>query len=228
MSHTRAALLRTLTSRLLIGTILGGLLATLGATAMAAPAAAATKYVYLSFDDGPHPTYTAQVLDILSRYQVRATFFEIGQNATRYPALTRRTHLRGHSVQNHTWSHPDLRRVSAATFRSQVLRTDTAIRAQTGYTPRCLRPPYGGVNATVRSRATALGKKIRLWTVDPQDWARPGSSVIARRVLDNVRPGSIILLHDGGGNRSQTVAALPTILRTLKARGYVFYRMWCR
>jgi peptidoglycan/xylan/chitin deacetylase (PgdA/CDA1 family) len=228
MSHTPATHPRTLASRLLIAVVLGGLLATVGATATAAPAAAATKYVYLSFDDGPHPRYTAQVLDILSRYQVRATFFEIGQNVARYPSLTRRAHLRGHSVQNHTWSHPDLRTVSAATFRSQVLRTDGVIRAQTGYTPRCLRPPYGAVNSTVRSRTAALGKKIRLWTIDPRDWARPGSSVIARRVLDNVRPGSIILLHDGGGDRSQTVAALPTILRTLKAQGYVFYRMWCR
>ncbi|MGW5192934.1 polysaccharide deacetylase family protein [Kribbella sp. NPDC004138] len=190
-------------------------------------ASAATKYVYLTFDDGPDPRYTPAILDILRRYGVRATFFEIGQHVARYPWLTRRVYLRGNSVQNHTWSHPDLRYVSWTTFKYQVLTTDRYIRYQTGYTPRCLRPPYGAVNSRVYSRAAALGKKIRLWTVDPRDWSRPGSSVIVRRVLDNVHSGSVILLHDGGGNRSQTVAALPTILRTLKARGYVFYRMWC-
>lgn len=220
--------------------VCGGLSASLGVLAPASPAqgevtgssspaaqAAAEKVVYLSFDDGPSSPYTSQILDVLSKYRVRATFFELGENVNRYPSLTLRAHRRGHSIQNHTWSHPDLRQVSWSTFKSQVGRTDRVIHAQTGYTPRCLRPPYGAVNDTVRSRARSLGKTIKLWTVDPRDWSRPGSSVIAKRVLDNVRPGSIILLHDGGGDRSQTVAALPTILRTLKARGYTFRRMWC-
>jgi peptidoglycan/xylan/chitin deacetylase (PgdA/CDA1 family) len=118
--------------------------------------------------------------------------------------------------------------VSWGTFTYQVRKTGRYIRAQTGYTPRCLRPPYGAVNSRVYARADALGNKIRLWTVDPRDWSRPGTSVIVRRVLDNVRSGSIVLLHDGDGDRSQTVAALPTILKTLTARGYTFYRMWCR
>jgi peptidoglycan/xylan/chitin deacetylase (PgdA/CDA1 family) len=158
----------------------------------------------------------------------RATFFQVGRNVSYYPYLTRRAYLRGNSVQNHTWSHVDLRYVSRETFKYQVRKTDSYIRAQTGYTPRCLRPPYGAVNSRVYDRAAALGKKIRIWTVDPRDWSRPGTSVIVRRVLGNVHSGSIVLLHDGGGDRSQTVAALPTILKTLKARGYVFYRLWCR
>ncbi|SEG94526.1 Peptidoglycan/xylan/chitin deacetylase, PgdA/CDA1 family [Thermomonospora echinospora] len=201
-----------------------------GPAAVALPAAqqaAAEKVVYLSFDDGPSSGYTPKILNILAKRGVRATFFVLGENVNRYPSLTLRAHERGHSIQNHTWSHPDLRQVSWKTFTSQVGRTDRVIRAQTGYTPRCLRPPYGSVDSKVRSRAGSLGKTVKLWTVDPRDWSRPGSSVIARRVLDNVRPGSIILLHDGGGDRSQTVAALPTILRTLKARGYTFRRMWC-
>ncbi|WP_343964754.1 polysaccharide deacetylase family protein [Kribbella koreensis] len=197
------------------------------APAAAAPrGAVAAKYVVLTFDDGPSPQYTAQVLAILRRYGVQATFFELGQNVRKYPAVTRKVHQQGHSVQNHTYSHPDLRKVSAATFRSQIQSADRYIRAQTRSNPRCLRPPYGGVNATVRRRAAALHKSIRLWTVDPRDWSRPGTSVITRRVLLSVRNGSVILLHDGGGNRSQTVAALPTILRTLKARGYTF-RLAC-
>ncbi|MFG1820491.1 polysaccharide deacetylase family protein [Kribbella sp. NPDC049174] len=194
------------------------------------PQAATTaqaKWVYLTFDDGPSPRYTAQVLKILQTYKVRATFFVIGQNVKHYPALTRRADQRGHSVQSHTWSHPNLTKVNWSAFKYQIRTTDRYVRAQTGYTPRCLRPPYGATNRLVARRAATLGKEIKLWSVDPRDWTRPGSSVIARRVLAKVRPGSVILLHDGGGNRSQTVAALPTILRTLKARGYVFYPLWC-
>ncbi|HEY3512982.1 polysaccharide deacetylase family protein [Kribbella sp. NPDC051137] len=228
-------------ARLALIAIVLGLIASLGLTAAsAAPAStsaatqsattattATTKYVYLTFDDGPWYPYTGQILNILRQYNVHATFFEVGRQVARYPWLTRGAYLRGMSVQNHTWSHPDLRYVSWTTFKYQVLTTDRYIRNQTGYTPRCLRPPYGAVNTTVRNRAAALGKKIRLWTVDPRDWSRPGTSAIVSRVLNNVHSGSVILMHDGGGNRSQTVAALPTILRTLKARGYVFYRMWC-
>ncbi|MEV0401017.1 polysaccharide deacetylase family protein [Actinoallomurus sp. NPDC050550] len=184
------------------------------------------KVVYLSFDDGPSP-YTPKVLKVLARYGARATFFELGQNVTRHPGLTRKVVAQGGSVQNHTWSHPDLTRVSASVFRSQVRRTDRAIRAATGVTPECLRPPYGAVNHTVRARARALHKKVVLWTVDPQDWARPGTSAIVHRVLAHVHPGSVVLMHDGGGNRGQTVAALPEILKALKERGYTFRLIAC-
>lgn len=189
-------------------------------------AAVASKYVILTFDDGPSQ-YTPQVLALLRQYGVKATFFELGQNVARYPAITHRVRAAGHSVQNHSWSHPDLRYVSWTKFRSEVLDTDRVIRAQTGITPHCLRPPYGGANALTYRRAASLGKKLRLWTVDPEDWSRPGTSTIVRRVLSKVHNGSVILLHDGGGNRSQTVAALPTILRTLKSRGYTFYTTTC-
>ena len=185
------------------------------------------KWVYLTFDDGPSARYTAQILKILQAYHVRATFFEVGQNVKRYPAVTRRVDQLGHSVQNHSWSHPNLTKVNWATFKYQVRTTDRYLRAQTGYTPRCLRPPYGATNRVVAKRAAMLGKKLTLWTVDPADWSRPGTSVIVRRVLATVRSGSVVLMHDGGGNRSQTVAALPTILKVLKARGYLFYPLWC-
>ena len=200
---------------------------TAASPAIAPLAVTVSKYVYLTFDDGPHPQYTAQILAILRGYGVKATFFEIGRNVARFPHLTRRVDQAGHSVQNHTWSHPDLRKVSWATFKSQVQSTDRALRAQIGYTPRCLRPPYGATSSVVSKRAAALGKKVKLWSVDPRDWSRPGTSVIVRRVLASVRSGSVVLMHDGGGDRRQTVAALPTILRTLKARGYSFYLLWC-
>jgi peptidoglycan/xylan/chitin deacetylase (PgdA/CDA1 family) len=204
------------------GAVLAGPPTAARAASAARPAA---KYVYLTFDDGPNPPYTNQVLDLLAEYHARATFFEIGENVAKNPATTRRVHQRGQSVQNHTWSHPDLRKVSSKVFRAQVLDTDRVIRAQTGVTPTCLRPPYGAVDATVRSRAAALHKSIKLWTVDPRDWSRPGTSTIVHRVLDNVRPGSVVLMHDGGGIRNQTVAALRQILRTLKARGYSFRQL---
>ncbi|WP_045697828.1 polysaccharide deacetylase family protein [Streptomyces rubellomurinus] len=208
-------------------TAIGALAVALAAgTAVGLPAAEARaaggKVVYLTFDDGPSPAYTPKVLAVLDRYGVRATFFEIGQNVSAHPGVTGQVARRGHSVQNHSWSHPDLRKLSGPAVDAQVRNTDRAIRAQTGRTPTCLRPPYGAVNATVRSRAAADGKQVVLWSVDPQDWARPGTAAIQSRVLRDVRPGSVILLHDGGGDRSQTVAALPAILSTLKARGYGF------
>ncbi len=200
--------------------------ATAAGLAPATPARAAT-YVYLTFDDGPSTPYTSQIVGILKTYQVKATFFETGQHVTSYPSVTRLVRSQGSSVQNHTWGHKNLTKVTWKYFQYQVRAADSAIRGQTGYTPRCLRPPFGAVNSTVYSRAAALGKTIVRWSLDPRDWTRPGTATITRRVLNNVRPGSIILLHDGGGNRSQTVAALPAILKTLKARGYGFRTFWC-
>jgi peptidoglycan/xylan/chitin deacetylase (PgdA/CDA1 family) len=212
-----------------VGTLaVAAVLALFGITLSVAPAAASGngKVVYITFDDGPS-VYTPQVLKVLSQYGVHATFFEVGQNVAAHPSLTSQVYRRGNSVQNHTWSHPDLRKLSAAQFAYQVSATDRQIRAHTGYRPCCLRPPYGAVNSTVRARAAGIGKKIALWTVDPRDWSRPGTATIRTRVLSQVRPGSVVLLHDGGGDRSQTVAALSGILKTLKARGYTF-ATWAR
>ena len=192
-----------------------------------APKALPTKYVVLTFDDGPDPVYTPLILDVLAEYDAKATFFEVGRNVVKHPALTKRIHAAGHSVQNHTWTHADLRPLSAASFRQQISSTDQAIRAQTGGTPACLRPPYGAVNSTVTKQAKALGKDLVVWDIDSRDWTKPGTAAIVRRVLAGVHNGSVILMHDGGGNRSQTVAALPTILKTLKARGYGFRTVTC-
>jgi peptidoglycan/xylan/chitin deacetylase (PgdA/CDA1 family) len=195
----------------------------------AAPAKAKlpAKYVVLTFDDGPDVVYTPKILDVLAQYDAKATFFEIGKNVNRHPELTKRIHDAGHSVQNHTWTHADLRKLAAAAFRQQVTSTDQAIRAQIGTTPGCLRPPYGGMDATVRRRAKALGKDLVVWTIDSRDWTKPGTSAIVQHVLKGVHNGSVILMHDGGGNRTQTVAALPVILKSLKAQGYGFRTVTC-
>ncbi|MBP2350720.1 peptidoglycan/xylan/chitin deacetylase (PgdA/CDA1 family) [Kribbella aluminosa] len=186
-----------------------------------------TKYVVLTFDDGPDAEYTPKVLGVLAKYDAKATFFEVGQNVRKHPELTKRIHDAGHSVQNHTWDHRDLRKLTAAKFQQEVTSTDQAIRVQIGSTPGCLRPPYGGVSATVRQRARQLGKDLVVWTVDSRDWTKPGTAAIVQRVLKNVHSGSVILMHDGGGNRAQTVAALPAILTALKAQGYGFRTLTC-
>ncbi|MGX2993634.1 polysaccharide deacetylase family protein [Streptomyces sp. JNUCC 64] len=205
----------------LAGTLTGSLL-------IAAPVAAAPapKVVYLTFDDGPGVA-TPKVLDLLKQYGAKATFYQNGVNVGGFPATTKRAFQEGHSLQNHTWSHPDLRTVSWTTFKSEVTRTDNAIKQLTGSTPTCLRPPYGAVNQTVRDRAARLNKKLRLWTIDTRNWARPGRAAIESEVLNNVRSGSVVLFHDAGGDRGQTVAALPKILKTLKARGYTFAKQTC-
>ncbi|TDD18070.1 polysaccharide deacetylase family protein [Kribbella turkmenica] len=199
------------------------------APAAAAPAQVAlpARYVVLTFDDGPDPVHTPQILDVLARYDARATFFQVGQKVVQHPALTKRIHDAGHSVQNHTWTHADLRKLSARAFDQQLRSTDRSITAQTGVLPRCVRPPYGAMNSAVTQRARALRKQLVVWDVDSRDWTKPGTAAIVQRVLAGVHNGSVILLHDGGGNRSQTVAALPAILKTLKARGYGFRTLTC-
>ncbi|MET7336859.1 polysaccharide deacetylase family protein [Nonomuraea sp. NPDC005650] len=173
------------------------------------------KCVALTFDDGPGP-YTDTLLAYLAAYRARATFFVVGSNVVTYPRVLRRTVAAGHEIGNHTWSHPDLRRLSPARVRSQLVRTDQAIQAATGVVPRLVRPPYGAFNRTVR-RQTA--RPLVLWSVDTVDWRYRNSATVARRALRWVRPGSVILFHD---IHPTTVRAIPRVLRTLAKRGYRF------
>ena len=185
------------------------------------PKATSGKVVYLTFDDGPS-RYTPAVLNILKSYNAHATFFLIGSQIRTREATTRRIAREGHSVQDHTWRHPLLTRLSSTDISSQFTRTNRAIRRQGIVQPVCERPPYGAFNNRVRRVSQTLGMRTVVWSLDTNDWRRPGASTIARRVLRGTSNGSIVLMHDGGGNRSQTVTALKTILRTLKARGYRF------
>ncbi len=189
------------------------------------PAGAAPQ-VALTFDDGPNPPYTGQILDILARYQVPATFFCIGLQASAHPGDVARLAAAGHGLGNHTWSHPFLPDLSRAQLAEQLDRTDEAVAraAGAGGGPGLFRPPYGSRSADVLRWLGERGTPIVLWDVDPSDWARPGAAVIAGRVLLQTRPGTIILMHDGGGDRSQTVAALPLVIEGLLERGYHFTR----
>ena len=124
----------------------------------------------------------------------------------------------GDVLGDHSWSHPDLTRTRGV--RAQLLSTLAAIRAQTGYTPCVMRPPYGAYDSGIVHTAGTLGLTTVLWNVDPRDWARPGVKAIVATALAQVRPGSIIISHDGGGPRAQTLAAYPRIIAALRRRGY--------
>ena len=187
--------------------------------------ASGAPLVYLTFDDGPHPTWTPRVLDVLNLHGAPATFFVLGQSATRYPEIVERLVAEGHEAENHTFDHVWLDRAPRDLFISQVNAADDALHAAAGgrVDPiACLRPPYAAMNEHTRDLAAELGKSIVLWSVDTQDWRRPGADQIASHVMANVRPGSIVLMHDGGGERSQTVEALATVLEGLTNRGYAF------
>lgn len=176
--------------------------------------------VSLTFDDGPHPTYTPQILDILDRYGVKATFFVLGEQVARHPHLAQEIVRRGHAIANHTWSHPDLTRLSAAQLNHQIHRTSDVIAFATARRPTCVRPPYGAINARVASHIWSSNHVPVNWSVDSVDWMRPGVGAIANRALTGARPGAVILFHDGGGVRTQTVAALPSVIEGLIGRGY--------
>ncbi|MFE6749802.1 polysaccharide deacetylase family protein [Kitasatospora purpeofusca] len=182
----------------------------------------AAPLVALTFDDGPHPEYTPQVLDVLARYYAPAAFFCIGLHALAHPGVVRRIAAEGHTLGNHSWSHAYLPDLGPIGLREQLgFTADALARACGGTRPsRWLRPPYGGRSPELLTAVAGSGLTTALWDVDAKDWSRPGADVLARRVLDAVGPGSVVLMHDGGGDRSQTVAALPEVITGLRRRGY--------
>ena len=178
------------------------------------------KEVALSFDDGPFPL-TPSFVRMLRANRAVATFFMIGEQVTgRYQAALQEELRNGDALGDHTFTHPDL--VTAGGVESQLQRTIQAIRGLSGYTPCVFRPPYGDYDSSVLRTAASLGLATIMWEVDPSDYTLPGVSAIEQRVLAQVRPGSIVLSHDGGGPREQTLSAYPDIIRTLRARGYRF------
>ncbi|MET9403492.1 polysaccharide deacetylase family protein [Kitasatospora sp. NPDC002965] len=180
------------------------------------------RVVALTIDDGPDPRHTPTVLALLEQYGIRATFFLIGENAVEHPGLVREIAARGHHIANHTWSHPDLRSLSESKVREELERTSDVLHRSTGKVPTWFRAPGGDWSSTSLKVSADLGMRPMAWSVDPRDWARPGTGVITDRILKDVRPGAIVLNHDGGGDRSQTVAALKTYLPVLIDSGYRF------
>jgi peptidoglycan-N-acetylglucosamine deacetylase len=171
------------------------------------------KQVALTFDDGPSP-YTPQVLSILRDRHVKGTFFELGSQVSEAPGKARDVYRSGNELANHSLHH------ELYPGRTSMAETNRRIVNATGFHPCLFRPPYGLYTSPMVDAARDLGMNTVIWDVDPNDWAQPGSGTIYQRVVSNVEPGSVVLLHDGGGNRSQTVAALGPIISTLKDRGY--------
>jgi peptidoglycan/xylan/chitin deacetylase (PgdA/CDA1 family) len=176
------------------------------------------KVVYLTFDDGPDPRWTPEVLAVLARHGVHGTFFMLAEESDSHPELVDQVRAAGNQIGNHSISHPQLTKLSPAQLHHQVAD---------GIKSKCFRPPYGATNARVRAEITRDGMQQVLWDVDTEDWKRPGTATIVQRVLAGAHPGAIILMHDGGGNRAQTVAALDQALTALSARGFGFATLAC-
>lgn len=178
------------------------------------------RVVALTFDDGPS-AHTAAVLDVLRAKRARATFFMIGRQVGGGAALVRRMLAEGHEPANHTWDHANVSAGGSAAA-SSIRATNAAIERAVGYRPCTFRAPYGAHSPTLISAVRAMGMSTIQWDVDTQDWMTPGADVIATRIIRGARNGSIILMHDGGGPRGQTVAALPRVIDALRARGFRF------
>ena len=181
-----------------------------------------SKAIALTIDDGPDPVYTPQVLALLARYRVTATFSMIGIEVQAHPAVAREVAAAGHLIVNHTWTHLNLAWLPPAVVTEQMSRATGAIHDATGRIPGLFRAPYGAWSPFVLSQCARTGMEPLGWSVDPRDWSRPGVPSIVTNIMRNTRTGSIILEHDGGGNRSQTVAALKIVIPRLLAAGYHF------
>lgn len=178
------------------------------------------RMMVLTFDDGPDPRFTPDILRILRRHDVRAMFFVCGEMAVQHQDLLREMADDGHVVGNHTWSHPLLTTLSRARIHSEMARTSEIIEKAYGAPPLWFRAPYGAWNRAAFRFGAELGMEPLGWTVDTLDWRRPGAHTIAERVEDGAAPGVVVLSHDAGGDRSQSVAALRDYLPELLDAGY--------
>jgi peptidoglycan-N-acetylglucosamine deacetylase len=181
-----------------------------------------SKAIALTIDDGPNAIYTPQVLRVLAKYQVTAMFSMIGIEVKALPGVARDVADAGHHIANHTWRHLDLGVLAPSAVKSEMDSATDAIHGATGIVPSRFRAPYGVWTRTVFQRCAEMGMTPIDWSVDPRDWARPGVSYIVRDIMGTTRGGSIILEHDGGGDRSETVAALKIVIPRLLDAGYHF------
>lgn len=176
--------------------------------------------IAMTFDDGPHPKLTPRLLDLLKERGIKATFFVIGKNVAEFPDIAKRIVDEGHEIANHSWSHPQLTKLSPAAFAAEIAQTNDAIQQATGVRPENMRPPYGAINPTLTKRLNEeYGLSVILWSVDPQDWKIRKSDHVTSHITKNAAPGAIILSHD---IHASTIDAMPATLDTLLAKGYRF------
>lgn len=178
--------------------------------------------MYLTFDDGPHPVYTPQVLDVLARHGVQAMFFVVGSLAEANPGIIQRILDEGHTLGNHTWNHEALGGLTREEFDETVGRTQALLGTRG---TACLRPPYASMDDFTRPWAAEHGLAVVTWDTSPQDWLQISAQDIAQHIVDYARDGVVMLLHDGGGDRSQTVLGLDIALNELSAQGFRFEPM---
>lgn len=184
---------------------------------------ASSRTTYLTFDDGPTEEMTGDLLDLLARYDARATHFLIGQHAESHPDLVRAISSAGHRIGNHTYSHPDPWVVPQEDLRRELVRTTSILKRLTGAPIRAMRPPYGHPTGDLRSWCAEHNQRMVMWDVMPGDYLETASaSRVAQFVIRHVRPGSIIVLHDNPICEDITLTALETILETLTAEGWHF------
>jgi len=192
-----------------------------GKTIKQAKLAPNDKLIALTFDDGPWPKYTAQILEILKKNNIKATFFVVGQVLKNHPDLGRRIVTEGHTIGNHTWHHwyHFFNRQAAAL---EIDRTSDLIYKTTGTKTTLFRPPGGILHNGLAAYARSKNYTVVMWSADSIDYALPSPPTLVNRVVRQASPGGIVLLHDGGGPRKNTVAALPTMISKLKKKGYRF------
>jgi peptidoglycan/xylan/chitin deacetylase (PgdA/CDA1 family) len=177
-------------------------------------------YIAMTFDDGPSATLTPKLLDLLAARHIKATFFVIGENVAEHPEIVARAAQEGHEIASHSWSHPNLAKMSDESVRRQLQQTDDAIKNATGKRPTLMRPPYGSITARQKRWIhDEFGYDIILWDVDPLDWKRPGPAVVRNRIFKETRPGSIVLSHD---IHPGTIEAMPSTFDELEAKGFKF------
>jgi peptidoglycan/xylan/chitin deacetylase (PgdA/CDA1 family) len=183
-------------------------------------AAIGTPHLSLTFDDGPHATLTPKLLDLLGRHNAKCTFYVIGRNVEAYPDIARRIVAEGHEIANHTWTHPQLSRLSASRVADELRRTHETVLEVTGVRMTNLRPPYGAFNDSVRRVAfDRHGYDTIMWSVDPLDWKYRNSSRVTRELVKGAAPGAVLLCHD---IHPSTIAAMPATLDQLLGRGFRF------
>lgn len=178
--------------------------------------------IALTFDDGPHPHYTQEILGILAEYNVRATFFVVGENVEFYPTLIGQIQAAGHEIGNHTYNHSRLARQTVAQIKEEILRTESAVYEQSDFRTKLFRPPEGLFNDAVLSAAKELDYHIILWNIDTRDWDHTPPDKIAENILTHVKSGDIILMHDYIGYDSPTPEALRIVIPALLEAGYHF------
>lgn len=175
-------------------------------------------FIALTFDDGPSEALTPKLLDLLAARHLRATFFVVGQNAADHPDILKRAVREGHEIANHSWSHPNLGKMSDEAVRRELQKTDDAIAAAIGKRPTLMRPPYGSITANQKRWIhDEFGYRIIIWDVDPLDWKRPGPSVVTARILKETKAGSIVLAHD---IHAPTIEAMPATFDQLMKKGF--------